>query len=342
MNSDDRPLRILVMRRDNIGDLVCTTPLIRALRQQFPGAEIDALVNSYNAPVLAGNPDLNTVYAYQKAKHRGSDSLLAAYGRRARMIFELRRKHYDWMLLPGGTHASALRFAKWIKPRQLLVRGAKPIPGLHEVEQCCELLVRMNLPLRCPPMVIHPDADVAANIRAGLVAKGVDSGQSLIALHITARKKSQRWPAERFAALARRLHDQYQCAFLLFWAPGSEHNPTHPGDDEKATAILEQTSGLPIFPIATTHLSELIAGLSLCDRIICSDGGALHIGAALGKPMICFFGNSEASRWYPWAVPHEVLQKDSLEVSDITVDETLAACDRLTRMIVSTGEEETG
>src|SRR5262249_46468920 len=48
--------RILVVRRDNIGDLVCATPLLAALRRQFPGAHIAALVNSYNAAVLAGNP----------------------------------------------------------------------------------------------------------------------------------------------------------------------------------------------------------------------------------------------------------------------------------------------
>lgn len=56
----DNP-RILVIRRDNIGDLVCTIPMISALRQRFPEAYPAALVNSYNAPVLANNPELNAV-----------------------------------------------------------------------------------------------------------------------------------------------------------------------------------------------------------------------------------------------------------------------------------------
>ena len=62
-------MKILVIRRDNIGDLVCTTPLFAALRQHYPHARIDALVNSYNGPVLAGNPDLDHVYVYSKYKH---------------------------------------------------------------------------------------------------------------------------------------------------------------------------------------------------------------------------------------------------------------------------------
>ena len=63
--------RILVIRRDNIGDLVCTTPLLAALRRRFPAAWIGALVNSYNATVLDRNPDLDEVFVYRKLKHLG-------------------------------------------------------------------------------------------------------------------------------------------------------------------------------------------------------------------------------------------------------------------------------
>ena len=61
--------RILVIRRDNIGDLVCTTPLIRSLREQLPGAYIAALVTRYNMAVLARNPDIDALFSYTKAKH---------------------------------------------------------------------------------------------------------------------------------------------------------------------------------------------------------------------------------------------------------------------------------
>ena len=63
-------MKILVIRRDNIGDLVCTTPLFAALRARYPQAHIAALVNSYNAAVLEGNRDVDAVYAYTKLKHR--------------------------------------------------------------------------------------------------------------------------------------------------------------------------------------------------------------------------------------------------------------------------------
>ncbi|HNI74563.1 MAG TPA: hypothetical protein PLX65_13740, partial [Accumulibacter sp.] len=70
------PRSILVIRRDNIGDLLCTTPLFHALRRHYPESRIVALVNSYNAPALQGNTDVDQVLVYEKAKHRAPDRSL--------------------------------------------------------------------------------------------------------------------------------------------------------------------------------------------------------------------------------------------------------------------------
>ena len=79
----------------------------------------------------------------------------------------------------------------------------------------------------------------------------------------------------------------------------------------------------------TTTLRQLIAGISLCDQFICSDGGAMHIAAGLGKPLVCFFGDSSAEQWHPWGVPHVLLQPDSRDVADISVTEVLQAYQRV-------------
>ena len=87
-------MKILVIRRDNIGDLVCTTPLLAALRRAKPGAWIGALVNSYNAPVLERNPDVDAVIPYRKLKHlEPGDWALAALGERAAAFWRDRRAH---------------------------------------------------------------------------------------------------------------------------------------------------------------------------------------------------------------------------------------------------------
>src|SRR5215472_7508180 len=158
--SGARP-RFLVIRRDNIGDLVCTTPLIFALRDRYPDAHIAALVNTYNAAVLAGNPALDAVHAYEKGKHRGeARSLLAVYAERLRFLARLRRQKFDYAILATPGYARrALSLARLIGARHVLgytehgrthrrLDMALPYDGrtpAHEVELVFALLKALGI-----------------------------------------------------------------------------------------------------------------------------------------------------------------------------------------------------
>ncbi len=320
--------RVLVIRRDNIGDLICTTPLLRALRTQLTAARIAVLANRYNEAALRGNPDIDAVYAYTKAKHRSpGESLLGAYSDRLGTILSMRRERFDWVLLPGGPQASALRFARWIGGRRVLVRSDDDDDaGPHEVEQACRLLVRMGLRYETPALRLASPAAELAEVDARLAEALPQRPQRIVGLHVSARKPSQRWPAERFAELALRLRAREDVGFMLLWAPGSQNNPLHPGDDEKAAAILATTRDLPIVGIPTQRLEQLIAAIARCDAFVCGDGGAMHVAAGLGKPVVALFGQSSPERWHPWGVPHVVLRRpDGADVAGIGADEVAAA-----------------
>ena len=337
--------KIIVIRRDNIGDLICTTPLFSALRARFPDARIDALVNSYNRPVLERNPDIDHVYAYTKAKHREHGaSVLGIYGRRIRLMLGLRSQGYDCVVLANdGDTKRTLKLARLIAPRQVIGYGVPgeavdrrldtPLtvdPGhKHAVEIAFALLMPLGINETPPAMKLVPDPEILQRVRSLLDAKAPADDGPTIAIHISARKVPQRWPTGRFIALMQQLHASCKARFVLLWAPGSSDNPMHPGDDDKADEIVAATAGLPVLAYRTEHLDELIAGIAACDAMICSDGGAMHVGAALGKPIVCFFGNSDAARWRPWGVPYQLLQPPSLDVNDISVAEALAAYDQL-------------
>lgn len=336
------PLRILVVRTQNIGDLVCTTPLISCLRQRFPNARIDALATSYTASVLVNNPDIDHVHAYTKAKHRGDGQTVpGVYWGRLKLLWRLRRQHYDYAIIAStGFLRRPLTLTRWVRPRHIIgfvdaarsdkgaidhpVPSGKPHP-MHLVEEMAALLKPLGIDAPMPPMKVVPAPTTVAALRLKLVQQGLSLSEDIVGIHISARKPRQRWPAKHFAALIRALHSERPRAFLLFWSPGDEDNPHHPGDDRKAAAILAETADLPVFGVATEVLDELIAGLSLVSRVVCSDGGAMHIAAALGKPIVCLFGNSDASVWYPWGISHILLQKPSSNVADISVDEVFAA-----------------
>jgi ADP-heptose:LPS heptosyltransferase len=335
--------KILVIRRDNIGDLICTTPLIRALRLRYPQARIDALVNSYNQPVLVGNPDIDHLYAYKKAKHReAGESVLGVYWQRLKLMVALRRTRYDVAILAGcGAHpARQLGLARQVGARHILSFAEADKPGaqhvdwpvklslqngMHEVEKLGLLGIALDTGRAMPPLFLTPPREERAAAEQAVQTLKLENGSPLIAVHISARKELQRWPATNFIALIRALHQQYRAACMLFWSPGDENNPLHPGDDRKAAEIMAAVKDLPVLPYPTSRLEQLIGGLSVCDAMVCSDGGAMHVGAGLGKPIVCFFGNSDPACWHPWGVPYRVLRKPSENVADISPDETLAA-----------------
>jgi heptosyltransferase-3 len=330
----------LIIRRDNIGDLVCTTALLHALRERFNNAHIAVLVNSYNAAVLDRNPDVDAVHIYTKAKHRGTgQSIIGVYWDRLRLLLNLRRMRFDYAILAGsGYQAYALRTAKLARPRHIIgfvhdrnYTGAIDMPVwkdpeefVHEVEVVQRLLAPLGI--RHPPsrLRVYPDPIEVAKVRDELRNGGVAPGNT-VGLHISARTLDRRWPSDKFVALVRRLHDRHGCNFLLFWSPGTEENPLHPGDDAMAKAIIEACGDYPIHGYHTDRLDQLIAGLSVCDTVICSDGGAVHLAAALGKKIVCFFGRERPERWYPWQTPHVLVRAASRQVSDISVEEVIAA-----------------
>lgn len=334
------PLKILVIRRDNIGDLVCTTPIFAALRAHHPDAFICALVNSYNAPVLAQHPHVDRVFIYTKLKHRApGQSRLRLFWQRLWMHRTLKKIKFDFVLLPSD-QPRLLRFAKSLQPRHIVALGNanaahKKITllpaihqgGEHEVTAMFRLLEPLGIHGTPPACLVVAEPNEVSKAKAALNAM---AGQGkIIGIHISARKPSQRWPVARFVELMRALQARQPARFVLLWAPGSASNPLHPGDDEKAQAILQAAADLPILPYATHSLAELIGVLSICDTVVCSDGGAMHLAAGLGKPMVCLFGKSDAWRWHPWGVPHKLLQAASQDVGDITIAEVVEAFGQL-------------
>src|SRR3990172_10138246 len=200
MNESAAP-SILVIRRDNIGDLVCTTPLIHALREHFPKARVCVLVNSYNRPVVENNPDIDTVYAYMKAKHREpGQSALVVYWKRLQLMRELRRQRFDYAIIAGAHFLPrALGLGRAIKPKHLNgftepgKRGVERIDTgvpytlpqpLHEAQDIFRLLAPLGIHGEPPAVRVFPSTAVSAQAQQALRAKGL-AADNVIRVHIS-------------------------------------------------------------------------------------------------------------------------------------------------------------
>jgi heptosyltransferase III len=317
-------MRILVIRRDNIGDLVCATPLLAALRKRYPEAHIAALVNSYNAGVLTGNPDVNAVHVYTKLKHRRDESLVGTLVSRLRLIGSLRKRGFDHVILARSgfdRHGHAL--ARRIKPGTTIGFGmGEPVDDqLHEVEVVMKLASPLGVTEPPGPLRMFPTPERVAHWRNRFRA-------GCVAVHISAREPGRVWPVEKFVSLIRALGG----SVALLWSPGPADDPRHPGDDARAAAIATQAGpDVTLVPAKTRSLEDLTAVLSLCRAFIGPDGGAMHIAAGLGLPVVALFENLPYKKrhWYPWKVPYEMVCPETRDIADIRVEPVLEAWRRL-------------
>lgn len=332
-------MRILVIRRDNIGDLVCATPLLSALRRRYPQAHIAVLANSYNAGVLAGNPDIDAIHAYTKVKHRGEgESWLSTLLATFRLLRALRRQRFDYAVLAkAGFDKHGLALARRIAPGQVVgflppgkSRAAgitSPAPPaafneLHEVEVMMKLGERLGArgPAGALRVTALPERVEQWRRRLPELSQ---AGRRWVAVHISAREPGRVWPEERYAALIDRLGERHNVGVVLLWAPGAPDDARHPGDNGRAATILERTrKRAPVVAAPTHSLEDLAAVLSLCQAFVGPDGGAMHMAAGVGLPVIALFENHPYKKrhWYPWGVPYEMVCPPTRDIADIEVD----------------------
>ena len=321
-------MKILIIQRDNIGDLILTTPLISSLSRTL-GGKVDLLVNTYNQKVLENNPHVGNIHPYSKLHHRQpGQSLFSVLLQRVKSYLKVRNAGYDVAIIARGEWSGrSLKWARLSGAKRIIAIGNDTPPEVTDPVRLSggqghivELFSRLAVPLGVtePPggLELYPAQQEILSMRHRLP---LSDELPVFGIQISSRKPQQRWPAEKFIRLMHEIASQQPCQFLLFWSPGAADNKSHPGDDEKARQIIEACQDIALIPAQTRNLRELIAGMSLCQQILTSDGGALHVAAGVKVPTVAMFGNSDAWFWGPWKVPAEVLEAPNQDVSQLDV-----------------------
>jgi ADP-heptose:LPS heptosyltransferase len=305
-------MNILIIRRDNIGDLLLTTPLLKALKEQLKVKCLDVLTNTYAAPILQGNPCIDNLHTYQKLKH-GHTNFFMAFIQRVYLILKLRKYHYDYIL---AFDHRAKHLARYLK-KDFLLTPHDHWDSQSEVDRVWALGKELGInghpgPLMLPADLYDPIHDKRDKFSVGI--------------HISARRVRQQFPVEKWILLIRQMYKlNPKLHFYIFWSPGDIDNPEHPGDDEKARLLKNGLKNIPIQFMPTPTLVLLIKTMKACGSMLMADGGAMHIAAALNIPIVALFGDSNPKRWHPWGVSYKILSTHSQDVKDIKVPEILRA-----------------
>src|SRR4051812_13288990 len=197
-------VKILLLRLRLIGDVVFTTPAIRALRRTYPDAHLTYLVEPHAAPVVINNPHLDQVIV--APRQRGARRLLddVALARR------LRRERFDVAIdLHGGPRSAWLTWASGA-PRRIgytiagrswmytdVIARAADLTPRHSVLNQWDLLAPLGIGPAEPgrdAMEMADDPEAALAVNGRLHDAGV-SGHPLIVIHVSAGNPFRRWPA---------------------------------------------------------------------------------------------------------------------------------------------------
>jgi len=152
------------------------------------------------------------------------------------------------------------------------------------------------------------------------VAKSLGPGPSPIVIHpgTSDRTPNKRWPAERFAEVARRLAEGDAVPSIVSWGPARD-------DHARASAVVEQSKGAARLAPATPSLAELAALFATVRLYIGGDTGPMHVASLVGTPVVQLLGPTDPIENAPWReTPSRSLRSESGGM-DIEPDEVVRA-----------------
>ncbi len=330
--------RVLLMRPDHIGDVVCTLPAIRALRDSLPDAQIDLLIRSSARSLfrefdeeLAGVDFLVFNASWRdrpKRKKFGFRSM-----RRLRRLLRLRAEEidgpYDLAVDFAGDFQSIIT-ARLAGVRYLVGRGIRgfgfgldaevaEFPKRHQVEFNLDMLEYAGLgPFDTKNPALSLSEEELEEGRTCIASHTEDHSGSFIGIHPGAGGVERIWSPKLYGELISRIVSTLPARVLLLGGPDDR-----PIVDETLKSMKGVRVRGTILDMCeeVQDLRSLMGVMKACRLFIGNDSGPTHIAAALGVPVICIFqGPAEPSVWGPRGPNVVVLRKRTVSGHSIRTD----------------------
>lgn len=315
-NSWDNAENLLCIRLDAIGDVLMTTPAIRALRQSRPGRRVTLFASPQGAEIAELVPEIDHVIVYDapwmKATAPRTDSRPEFD-----MIKSLRQREFDAAViftvfsqnpLPSALlcylAGIPLRLAHCHEnPYQLLTNWMlDPEPGCgirHEVRRQLDLVRTVGCQVEDERLSLQVPGTIQ-QVQRMLDQLGLDRHRPWVAIHAGATALSRRYSPEGFAEVARRLILEVGCQ-VVFTGTEAERN---------LTEQIQAGMGVASHSLAgCLSLSQMVALLAIAPLLIANNTGPVHIAAAVGTPVVDLYALTNPQHT-PWGVPNRILFHD--------------------------------
>jgi len=314
------PKKILIINPFGIGDILFTTPLIRALKENYPGCFIGFWCNERVKAILESNSNIDTIFPLSRGdiKKLYKKSWILGFRSSLKLFFEIKDRKFDTSFDFSLDHRYGLicklagikeRIGYNYKNRgRFLTRktALEGYHGKHAIEYYSSLLDHLGISVKNKNMELPlsekalkeaddlfgsfgiKDTDLLVGIAPGA---GGSWGKDAIYKH---------WPVLRFAEIADKLMVDFKVKVILL------------GDNTEvplAEEIANVCKNKPINLIGKTSLDNLAAVIKKLRLLISNDGGPMHMAVALGVKTVAVFGPVDEKVYgpYPESKDHAVL-----------------------------------
>ncbi len=281
---------ILAIRPRTLGDVVLTTPALRALKRGYPDEPLEVVTEARYAPLLEGLPGVDRVWPLERTT-RATLTLLGA----------LRRRRWRWAVDFFGNARSALvaracgaeRCAGYeLRGRRhayhvRVPREVAPAPGRREYAAAAHLRLAAVVGGRADGLDARVAVSEAARAEAAarLAALGFAEAPNAVGLVAAGTWPAKTWPASHAALLARALLAAGRPLLLV----------TGPGEEAASARVAALAPGAKV--LEPCGLGTLAAVIERLAAVVGTDSGPRHLAAALGVPSFAWFGSSHPEVW---------------------------------------------
>ena len=345
---------LAVFKLRNIGDVLMITPVLRALRETFPGARITAVVNSGTEAMLANNPHIDEVLVYRR--NDGNRLSLRRLWDEIQFVRELRKRRFDltigftegertawYTFFTGARYRFGMYKWKrvnrtWAYNHPMFATGG----NRHEVENHFIVLANAGMKLRHPepgPLCLVVSEELLAWARQQLELL---RPAKIVHVHPVSRWLWKCWKNESMAEMIDWLQTDRNARVIVTTGPAAK-------ELERAREIISLCRTKPVFYEGNLSLEQIAALSAESDGYFGVDTAPMHMAAAVGAPVVALFGPTNPQNWGPWTSLAQVLSKhcpcndpagkekcDWSQVraclAAITVPEAQAALDRMLAM----------
>ncbi len=324
--------RILVIRQHNqLGDMLCVVPLLRALRARYPSSFIALMASPVNYAVMLNLRYVDELIRFDKAEFIGKEggSLFRFPG----FVKRLRALHCSVAVVPSTVSTSFTSdLLAWLSGARIRV-GAGSMDGIdnpsgfffthpqdldwrkrQKVHQ-----VRRNIEIWPEPLPV-PDFSLEITLSEHKLIEGksfVDNikgtSKKVIVYHPGAGKVPNRWPAQSFAEAANELSKSEQAAVLI---------TSGPMDQEPVAAMVAGLAG-DHHVVDNQPIRQVAAILQSADLVITNDTGIMHVAAGVGTPVLSLFGPTDPEQWAPIGSRHRYLRGEGGRIGNIRSEDVV-------------------